>query len=174
MSTIIGGSSPSVTFPDSTVQDTSAIVGGKVPYANLPSGSVLQVVNSTYGTGVSSSSTTYIDTGLTATITPKFSTSKILIIAVINDIEKGTNNTYGSFKVLCNGNQVITFAGEASYTANSASNATSASCTYLDSQGTTSALTYKVQFMSQANVAYVKVQANNNNSSLITLMEIAG
>jgi hypothetical protein len=34
MSTIIGGSSPSVTFPDSTVQDTSAIVGGKVPYAN--------------------------------------------------------------------------------------------------------------------------------------------
>jgi len=76
MSTIINGTSNAVTFPDSSVQNTSAIVSGYVPYANMPAGSVLQVVNATYATQASSSSSTFADTGLTATITPKFGVAK--------------------------------------------------------------------------------------------------
>ena len=81
MTAIINGSSPTVTFSDGTTQATSAIVSGYVPYANLPTGSVLQVVQGTYALGyTSTSSAAYVATNLTASITPKFSTSKILII----------------------------------------------------------------------------------------------
>lgn len=38
MSTIINGTSSAITFPDSSVQNTSALVSGYVPYANLPAG----------------------------------------------------------------------------------------------------------------------------------------
>jgi len=44
MTTVINGSTDAITFPDATIQNTSAIVSGKVPYTNLPTGSVLQVV----------------------------------------------------------------------------------------------------------------------------------
>ena len=42
----------------------------------LPSGSVLQVVSSQYSTETSSTSTTIIDTGLAASITPLATSSK--------------------------------------------------------------------------------------------------
>ena len=48
----------------------ASAVTGTLPDANAPTGSVLQVVNANYGTTVVSSSATYADTGLTATITP--------------------------------------------------------------------------------------------------------
>ena len=62
MTTIIDGSA-GITFPNSTVQASA--------------GQVLQVVNATYSTSTGTSSSSYVDTGLTASITPKFSTSKI-------------------------------------------------------------------------------------------------
>ncbi len=42
-------------------------------------GTVLQVVNATYSTQLSTTSTSYVDTGLSASITPTSATSKILI-----------------------------------------------------------------------------------------------
>ena len=46
----------------------------------LLAGSVAQVVTASTATEVSSTSATYVDTNLTATITPKYATSKILVI----------------------------------------------------------------------------------------------
>jgi hypothetical protein len=59
-------------------------INGTLPFAQLPTGSVLQVVQATYTTqtSYSSGSTSYTDTGLSATITPKFATSKILIMII--------------------------------------------------------------------------------------------
>ena len=45
----------------------------------MPTGSVLQVVQAEYSSETSSTSGTYADTGLTATITPTTSSSKILV-----------------------------------------------------------------------------------------------
>jgi hypothetical protein len=44
------------------------------------SGGVIQVVQATTRTLVSNNTTTYADSGLTATITPKFSTSKVMVL----------------------------------------------------------------------------------------------
>jgi len=49
---------------------TTGSSGQSIPKAALPTGSVLQVVNATYTTGASTTSTTYVNTGLSASITP--------------------------------------------------------------------------------------------------------
>ena len=184
MSTIINGTSSAITFPDSTVQDTSAIVGGKVPYANLPAGSVLQVVNTAYNTTTTTDSGTYIDTGLTLNITPTKSTSKILVI-VTGFFVGGTSSTwcYGQLvrgsTPLCLGtggtNANCTFAAFANGGISSGN-----TISYLDSPATTSATTYKLQFKSGDGTGYpVGFNRRVNDlyyagCSAITLMEIAG
>jgi hypothetical protein len=61
-----------------------------VPASGMPTGSVIQTVNGTYSSQVNTSSTTYVDTGLTATITPLFATSKILIMVDHADVYSPT------------------------------------------------------------------------------------
>lgn len=67
----------------SSAQTVSAsnITTGTLPKAQLPTGSVLQVVSAEYSTQVSiSNTTTWTDSGLSASITPTSSSSKILVI----------------------------------------------------------------------------------------------
>lgn len=54
-------------------------LSGQVPFGNAPSGSIIQVVNTSGNTTFATSSTSFVDTPLTLTITPKLSTSKILV-----------------------------------------------------------------------------------------------
>jgi hypothetical protein len=174
MSTIINGTSSAITFPDSSVQNTSAIVSGYVPYANLPAGSVLQVVNANTTTQTVISTSTYTDTTLTATITPKFATSKILVIVDQNGCYNSATAAGLSLQLLRNSTPIIFFgirvAGDTggSPTLSVGSNSTN----YLDSPATTSAITYKTQFSSASNTSGVIVQVYSSMST-ITLMEIA-
>ena len=68
----------------------------RINHNTMPSGSVLQTVVGTMngGTTLLSDPTTYTDTGLTVNITPKFSTSNILVIATqVIAVDAGVNNT---------------------------------------------------------------------------------
>jgi hypothetical protein len=180
MSAIINGDSPSVTFSDGSTQATSAIVSGKVPYTNLPAGSVLQVVNVSYGTPASTTSATYADTGLTATITPKFSTSKILVMVVQNGSDKAADSSTNGITIQLLRNSTIIpnspsawFANYVGYTATTLRLINGSACiNYLDSPATTSATTYKTQYANTSAGGNVSVQSNNNISTM-TLMEIA-
>lgn len=136
---------------------------------------VLQVVNATYGTQVSNGSTTYADTGLTATITPKFSTSKILVLVHQSSIAKDGATSVNT-KLLRNSTNILVFGGTMSASASAANtSASSASCSYLDSPATTSAVTYKTQFaINNGSGVTAYVQWNSIGFSSITLMEIAG
>ena len=158
MSLIIDGSN-GLTFPNSTTQASA--------------GSVLQVVNATYGTETGSSSSTFADTGLTVSITPKFSTSKILVIVDMTGCLKQTNNTGLNLQVLRGSTTIATIASASGNTTTTTQNDFgSVSCNYLDSPATTSSTTYKVQFSSQSNNALVRI-CQNNSLSTITVMEIA-
>jgi hypothetical protein len=141
-------------------------------------GKVLQVVNSTFSTQVSSTSNTFADTGLSASITPSSSSSKILIFVNINGIYKITNNTGISLKLVRGSTDIHNIESLAGYTDNTNSNAVgSASTSYLDSPSTTSSTTYKITFNSFNNNATVSINANSVSAgsvSTITLMEIAG
>ena len=55
-------------------------LSGVIPDANAPSGSVVQVVSAYTGNTTSTSSTSPIDTDLSASITPNSSNNKIIIL----------------------------------------------------------------------------------------------
>jgi hypothetical protein len=157
MTTIIDGTA-GITFPNSTVQASA--------------GQVLQVVSATYGVETSNSTSTLANTGLSATITPKFATSKILVLVNQAGCSKQTGNTYLVLKLYRNTTEILQFEGVGAYTANSTeNNIGSCSCAYIDSPATTSATTYKTMFASVANTALAQVQ--RDSTSTITLLEIA-
>ena len=137
-------------------------------------GSVIQLVNSTYATEVSTSSSTQQATGLTATITPKFATSKILVIAMINGCYKDTNNTSITSYLTKNAGNLKIMSFISGATNNTGANEIGTiGINFLDSPATTSATTYACTFASQQGTATVAVQKFSATSS-ITLMEIAG
>ena len=72
----------------------------KVQSEMAGAGQVLQVVNATYATEVGNSTSTYADTGLTATITPLFATSKILVLVNQNGLNKQINDTNVQVRLL--------------------------------------------------------------------------
>ena len=136
-------------------------------------GKILQVVNSSYSTEVQSSTSTYVNTGLTATITPKFATSTILVLVSQNGLQKSSSNTSVLIQLLRGSSVISILENGAGYDAGSGANYIGGiSANYLDSPATTSATTYKTQTCSGNNTAIVSVQVNSSTST-ITLMEIA-
>jgi hypothetical protein len=136
------------------------------------SSKVLQVVNATYGTSTTNNTSTMASTGLTASITPLFNTSKILVIASVSGISKFTNNTAVTLQLYRNAASILQFAFTGGATNSAAQNGYAQTTNYLDSPATTSATSYTVYFASQQNNAGVTVQLNGDIST-ITLMEIA-
>ncbi len=145
---------------------------------DMPAGHIVQVVNASTTTKVAMSSTTHVDTGLTATITPKFSTSKILVQVHQNGLHKYSNyaNNDITIYLLRGSTNISIFARFLGFT-QTAMNlyAATASTSYLDSPSTTSATTYKTTFAnpdaggSGGTIAAQEAQAE----STITLMEVA-
>jgi hypothetical protein len=152
--------------------DSTAATGIKWA-APAGGGKVLQVVNATYSTQTSTTSTTFADTGLTATITPTSATSKILVF--VNQVgchrNSGTNGAL-QLRLLRGATSIVTFEKYLGYNSGTVEiNAGSASTTYLDSPATTSATTYKTQLATDLGGFTLAVQANGGTST-ITLMEI--
>jgi hypothetical protein len=137
---------------------------------------VLQVVTASQGSGVTNSTTTLADTGLTVSITPQSATSKILVYVAQNGVYKiGVGS--GVILALLRGSSVLTyFAAGAAYTGDAAENTVSSSCVFLDSPATTSAVTYKTQFSNRVAASQAAVQAGvgvGTPDSYIVAMEIS-
>lgn len=140
-------------------------------------GKVLQVVTAIQNSGIIyTTSTTLVDTGLSATITPSSSSSKILVLVNQNGIYKDTSNADNSLQlVLLRGStQVASFGGTAGWTDTASTNAVGGvGLTYLDTPATTSALTYKTQFGQGYSGISGNIFINFNAQSSITLLEVA-
>ena len=154
-----------LTLPDAA--GTVALQGG----AGV--GKVLQVVNATYSTQVSTTSASYTSSGLTASITPTSASSKILVIFSAQVFLTSATAT-SKFQLYRNGSSVRPFE----YTAYAGTSPlmTYPTCLYLDSPSTTSSTAYTVYFNSNSgsiNVIFNYTDANGTPVSTITLMEIA-
>tara|TARA_R100001129_G_scaffold183721_1_gene166814 strand:- start:119 stop:640 length:522 start_codon:yes stop_codon:yes gene_type:complete len=156
----------------SNVTGTLPTANGGTGATSFTKGKVLQVVNATHNTETSSSTNTYVDTGLTASITPSSTSNKVLVNVVVAGVGKDSSNTYQNIKLLRGSTTLAKIDEGAAYTADSGNNRVGAvATTYLDSPSTTSATTYKCQFSSNQNTASVMVQ-DESSVSTITLMEI--
>lgn len=134
---------------------------------------VLQVVNATYSTSTANATSTYADTGLTASITPSASSSKILILVSQAGVGKETNNTAVALRLMRGATPIATFEAYGAFDNTAGINFVgTCGTTYLDSPATTSATTYKTQLQSIQNLANAIVQGNSGTST-ITLMEIS-
>ena len=106
--------------------------------ASMPTGSVLQVVYGSNATVTNSTSSSYVSTGLTATITPKFASSKIFVLTKMT--ARGTASTDVNTKIY-KGSSSITSKASTKYNSQ-ASEPSDMVNTHLDSPNTTSATTY--------------------------------
>ena len=166
-------------MPVSTINGASAGSSGTILTTTSPkAGNVIQVVSVDYGTETSSTSTSFADTGLTASITPTSATSKILIIFTQQGCAKYTDaGNAVRVNLLRNSSIILNVNDLGAYTGTTDTNNISMSASYLDSPSTTSSITYKTQFAARISGNSVYVQQYGNNSgytrSTMTLMEIA-
>ena len=116
--------------------------------AQLPAGSVLQVISSLNQAGATSTSTTYIDiTSATVTITPTASTSKILIISSGQGsygLVSGVNIA-ASVQLLRTSTALQEITAQVASASGGLQQISPFSFSYLDAPATTSATTYKLQ-----------------------------
>ena len=157
---------------------TTASSGRVIPAAAMPAGSVIQVVQATYGTSTLTSSSTLTATGLSASITPSSSSNKILVCVNMQGTGKSTNNTALWLAIYRNGSNVFNISDNIAYTNSTVvSQPGTSSSMYLDSPATTSSTTYAIYFASSGNNAYVIVNnyftSQSYSNSTLTLMEIA-
>jgi hypothetical protein len=165
--------------PTDTVTATltlPASTGTLLSTANPQSGGVIQVVNATYSTYASCTSSAFVNTGLSATITPKFSTSKILVIVDQQGVSQTGTSNGAALRIARNGSVIKTTGDIMLYTGSTTGiRGVGIPMQVLDSPASTSALTYITQLASWSG-ATTGVQDSGTAGiaqSSITLMEIA-
>ena len=140
--------------------------------AQMPTGSVLQVVNMLTETEFSTTATTMQDTPLTLSITPTSASSKILIIVnalgcTAPDTTAGITFTLQRATTSIIGDITNHLFGE------SAGMNTSMTIIKYDTPNTTSSVTYTLQARNRV-ATTIKINSHATEPSTVTLMEIAG
>ena len=149
-------------------------VAGGVPTWAAPAGGgkVLQVVSATYSTGFSTSSDSFQDTGLTASITPSSASSKVLILVSQNGCFKSAGDATSGIELELRraSTTLLQFSQSTGYTNSALYNvAGSESCSYLDTPATTSATTYKTRIRNDISASLVGCQYDNAVSTIVLL-----
>jgi hypothetical protein len=156
--------------------------------ATATSGSVLQVV-STPITAITAttSSATFVDvTGLTVSITPKSTSSKIMVTVNMSvgangsvddtfyDLVRNSTSIFQSTGATSNATMAYRFAYDGA--SNQTYQIVNLSTSFLDSPATTSATTYKMQWRTRVGTIYLNRRGDtvSGATSNITVMEIAG
>ena len=158
-----------------------------VPVDGVPTGGgggIIQVVHATATTGVSQSYSTnsFADTGLSASITPKFSTSKILVTGYLSYYVtiSGVGSAEWNFAVCDGSNNILdgTSAEAQGYRFNEYYVLGGKHpINFLHSPSTTSSFTYKMRMnaksANQSGSLVCQRNGSANNISRITLMEVS-
>lgn len=146
----------------------------KVQTEMAGTGAVLQVVNATFSSNTSTTSTSFVTSGFSVSITPKFATSKILaMVSGGGGYSVATGASLHSTIYRDSTNLGNATYGLTRYYGASSSVLAPHSMTVLDSPATTSAITYTCYFKSLTG-ASVDFMYSDRGVMSFTLMEIAG
>jgi hypothetical protein len=140
-------------------------------------GKIGQITSGFYSAAVANTSASYVDTGLSCSITPTATSSKVLVLA---NQSWGKNNTNTQIdaqleRAISGGSTTApytewlndnVYTGDSSYLYTAPS-----SLVFLDTPSTTSAITYKTQFRNAAATGIVTANTNNTFARMV-LMEV--
>lgn len=138
--------------------------------ANMPTGSVLQVLSASTTASIFTTSTSFVSSGLSQAITPSSTSSKILCVVSVPSWYIGGNQ---SWITIYRGNTDIGTATYGIMQIQASASYAPATGQILDSPSSTSAQTYTVYFRtSSGDTTYISHSSYGYLS--LTLMEIAG
>lgn len=146
---------------------------GSLPDANAPSGSVLQVAQGLSQMLTSTTSTSYVSTPITVSITPISTSSKVLIQVSLGTTFSNNSSTTSTITVYRNSTDLAPTSQGFALSTDTGNEPLS--FTYLDSPSTTSSTSYTVYFKTNSNTAWVGgTNGGVATTNSITVMEIAG
>ncbi len=162
---------------------------GSLVSGDMPTGSILQVVQSTYTSSSTHAASEFSDTGLEITITPTSSSSKVLIMTsfIFGQVKSPNANQdnmkyftlfRGSTNIAPGNTRFFAHQNETSGTVNWDEQTQVASINYLDSPSTTSATTYKLRCSNdnptEVTITFNRRGVNDNvGSAVMVAMEVA-
>ena len=140
-------------------------------------GHVIQVVSTTYQTQAVNNSTSFADTGLTASITPKFSSSKIFItVSQAYSLTQSSSSQWQGNLIIADGSNNLLFGGtgyDQFRIKDMIAFHWQTNLQLLHAPNTTSSFTYKTRMKAVISGTTVYAQYAGAAPSSITLMEIA-
>ena len=161
-----------LTLSSTTINDWDDVGGGKV----------LQVVQAIKSNETSTSSTSFVDTGLSKSITPTSSSSKIMItldmptrsnnmgVSLLVRYSTDGGSTYSDVSIAGSTNN---WGHAAGYTAGgSTANWSHLTKNFIHSPSTASTITYKVQYKGVGSGSNCII-CDSSDAAILTLMEIA-
>jgi|13_taG_2_1085334.scaffolds.fasta_scaffold175992_1 hypothetical protein len=150
----------------------------------MPAGAILQVVQGTSTTELDTNSSSFVDSGLEATITPSSTSSKILASVHAPGCGCPDSSNAGSFGVYVLASYIggsetrhIWLASQAGYTASTSADFITVVGNHLYSPNTTNAVTYKLILKSDGSGTQrflADDQAGADPTGVIILQEVAG
>lgn len=156
-------------------------LSGQMAHTNMPTDGVIQVVHSIYDTQETYSVASGSHGGysnIKASITPKFSDSKIFGIINLDGITWTSDNTYGWFKLYKdNGGgktEIQKFGYPRQWNSVDNSSGTTMTCHFYDTPGSTVSWEYSFRFYSASGTSAFNLNRDGNPycDSNVTLMEI--
>ena len=181
-------------YYDNSVKLATSSAGGTLTGTWSGVGKILQVVTAEHSATTSTTGTAYVDTGLTANITPASSSNKIMVIVSQSwYLDRGTDQARGGIRLVRESTVIEEGPNQGDGSAGggfgvSTANGPSAiqtagryNLTMVDSPSTTSEITYHTEMAnhqtgSSPTLTINKSLGNNgqNGKGYITLLEIAG
>ena len=190
----LDASNATLTLPDGTVTNAKVNASAAIAYSKLNlatsivnadisttaaiattklgAGAVLQVVSATDSSSLSSTSATFVDTGLTASITPSSASNKVLVLVTMGVFGADAASSAGAtIKLVRGATDLISHGSLGAHPTITYIYTAGTSFAYLDSPSTTSSTTYKTQFRSDSGTLFT---VDNASTASIVLMEISG
>jgi hypothetical protein len=166
--------SPTLTTP--ALGTPSALVltnATGLPKSALPTGTVLQVVSFSTTSQTSTTGSTSVTTGLSASITPSSSSNKVLIL--MNTNCRTSVSSWIKFSLFKNGSGsgMPDFSSGLGFSNNSNIQTMQFATNYLDSPATTSSTTYALYFANNNSPTGTVTVQQDSQTATITLLEIA-
>ncbi len=169
-SPVLSGTATGTYTLGGTPSMAASALTGTIDRARLPTGSVLQVQFNDFGTlGYTAVSSTNVDyTGFSASFTPLYASSKVLII-----LSAGVNYVCDGTTYLKRNGSIVKSNWFGSSRTDDTNDYPQATALYMDSPGTTSAVTYQIGGRATGCGLNIRFGSSSEGSTTMTFMEIA-